>query len=147
FARRRKIESAILYGNSRAVITHSRRLVSNAWLIETVSYRIDDPLAILVRAEGVAADRRLGSDRTIPILDEQVQIKLSVSHGIERYNRRRPNDRSVGHGAFGEFVSPIDGWLRNLLPADDRLVAKALEVHLAGEALGLGCGVFDELAD
>lgn len=67
FARRRKIESAILFGNSRAVIGHSWRLVSNGWLIETVSYGIDDPLAIRVRAEGVAADRRLRSDRAIAI--------------------------------------------------------------------------------
>jgi len=57
FARRRKIESAILNGNSRAVIGHSWSLVSNTWLVETVSYRIDDPLAILVRAERVVADR------------------------------------------------------------------------------------------
>ena len=129
------------------MIGHTRCLVSNPWLIETVSYRIDDPLAILVRAEGVAADRRLRSDRAIAILDEQVEIKLSVSHGIERYNRRRPKNRSVGHDALGEFVSPIDGWLRSFLPAQNGLVANVLEVDLARKALGLRCGVFDELAD
>ena len=54
FARRRKIESAILCGDGRAVIGHRRFFVSDPWLIEIVSYRVDDPLAVLVRTERVA---------------------------------------------------------------------------------------------
>ena len=59
FARWRKIESAILRGDGRAVIGHHRCLVGNPRLIEIVSYRVVDPLAVLVLAESIAADRRL----------------------------------------------------------------------------------------
>ena len=86
FPRGRKIESAILRGDGRAVIGHRRGLIGNPWLIEIVSYRVHDPLAVLVRAERVAADRRLGRDRFIVILDEQIQIKPPVSQSIQRYD-------------------------------------------------------------
>ena len=78
----RKCESAILRGDERAVIGHSRRLVSNPWLIEIVSYRVDDPLAVFVLAERVAADRRLRRDCSIAILYEQVQIEPPVGQAI-----------------------------------------------------------------
>ena len=81
---RRKIESAILWANGRAVISHCRRLVRHPWLIEIVSYGVDDPLAILVRTERVAADRRLRRDTSIGILDEQIQTKPSVGHRMQR---------------------------------------------------------------
>ena len=58
FARWQKIESAILRGDGRAVIGHRRCLVGDPWLIKIVSYRVDDPLAVLIRAERVAADRQ-----------------------------------------------------------------------------------------
>ena len=109
FARWRKIESAILRGDGRAVIDHRRCLVGDPWLIEIVSYRVVDPLAVLVRAETVATDRRLGRDRSIAILDEQIQIEPPVSQSIQRYDGRRPKNRAVGHDALGEFVSPVNG--------------------------------------
>ena len=86
FARWRKIESAILRGDGRAVIGHRRGLIGDPWLIEIVSYRVNDPLAVLVRAEREAADRRLGRDRFIVILDEQIQIEPPVSQSIQRYD-------------------------------------------------------------
>ena len=86
FARWREIDSAILRGDGRAVTGHRRCLVGDSWLIEIVSYRVDDPLAVLFRAERVAADRRLGRDRSIAILEEQIQIEPSVSQSVERYD-------------------------------------------------------------
>ncbi len=84
FARWRKIEAAILRGDGRAVIGHRRCLVGDPWLIKIVSYRVDDPLAVFVRAERVTADRRLGRDRSIAILHEQIQIEPPVSQSIQR---------------------------------------------------------------
>src|ERR1700687_5426557 len=72
FARGREIVSAVLQGDGRAVAGHRWRLVGDPWLIEIVSCRVYDPLAVLLRAERVAADRRLRRDRSIAILDEQV---------------------------------------------------------------------------
>ena len=109
FARWRKIESAILRGDGRAVIGHRRCLVGDPWLIKIVSYRVDDPLAVFVCAERVAADRRLRRDRSIAILHEQIQIEPSVSQSIQRYDGRRTKNRAVGHDALGEFVSPVNG--------------------------------------
>ena len=86
FARWRKIESAIPRGDGRAVIGHRRCLVGDSWLIEIVSYRVDHLLAVLVRTERVAADRRFGRDRSIAILDEQIQIEPPVNQGIQRYD-------------------------------------------------------------
>ena len=86
FARRRKIESPVLDCNGGAVIGDGRNLVRHAWLIKIVSYRVDDPLAVLVRTERVAADRRLGGDRSIATLDEQIQIEAPMSQGIQRYD-------------------------------------------------------------
>src|SRR5213080_850527 len=86
FARRRKIESAILCGNGRAVIGHRRRLVCDPCLIEIVSCRVDDRLAVLVRAERVASELRLGRDGSIAISDERNQSEPPVNHRIQRYN-------------------------------------------------------------
>src|SRR5229473_3096617 len=86
FARGRKIEPAVLCANGRAVISHRGRLVGDPGLIEVVSYRVDDPLAVLLLAERIAADRRLRGDRSIAVLDEQIQIELSVVQTIERYD-------------------------------------------------------------
>src|SRR5439155_1899908 len=86
FARRRKTESAILWGHGCTVIGHRRRLVRHPCLIKIVPYRVDDPLAILVRTERVTADRGLRRDGSIGILDEQIQTRPSVGHGIQRYD-------------------------------------------------------------
>src|ERR1700751_2623605 len=75
FARGRETESAILCDDRRTVIGHRRRLVGDPWLIKIVPCCVDDPFAILVRAERVAADRRLRRDGSIGIPDEQIQTK------------------------------------------------------------------------
>ena len=86
FARWRETESAILRADGSAVTGHRRCLVGDSRLIKIVSYCVDDPLAVLFRAERVAADRRLGRDRSIAILEKQIQIEPSVSQSVERYD-------------------------------------------------------------
>ena len=86
FTRGRKGESAIFRGDGRTVVGHHRRLVCHPWLIEIVSYRVDDPFAVLVRTERVAADRRLRRDGSIGILDEQIQTEPFAGHRIQPYD-------------------------------------------------------------
>ena len=90
------------------MIGDGRRFVGDPWLIEIVSYRVGAPVAVLVGAETVAADRRLGRDRSIAIFDEQIQTEPPVGHRIERHDLRGPTNRAVGHDALCEFVGPVN---------------------------------------
>src|SRR5690348_5115476 len=78
FARRRKIVATVFYGHRRTMIGYRRRFVRHAWLIEIFSGRVFDPFTVFVRTERVTADGRLRSDRSIGILDEQIQTKSPV---------------------------------------------------------------------
>src|ERR1700758_3409735 len=70
FPGRGKLESPILRKYRRAVVGHWRRLVSDSGLIEILSDRVDDPFAIFIRTEPVAADRRFRRYRAIAAPDE-----------------------------------------------------------------------------
>ena len=76
----------MLRDNPRAVVGYRWRIVGHSGLIEIVSYRVSDPLAVPIRTEFVPADRGLGRDRSITILDEQIQTELPVRHRIQRYD-------------------------------------------------------------
>ena len=70
--RRREIEATVLQYHASAVVYQGGNFSSDTGLIEIIPDRVVDPLAVLRRAEGVAAIRRFGGDCSVEIPEKQV---------------------------------------------------------------------------
>src|SRR5882724_4697151 len=66
--------SPFLHRDWTAVFRYRRRLIADARLVEIVSHREHDPLAVCGRSQRVPADRGLGRQLAVFLLQEEIEI-------------------------------------------------------------------------